>query len=272
MNIELKYFSGTGNSWKVLDTCKEVFAENNHTVTISSIKTGEKLSSEAEMTGFCFPVYAFGIPRICRSYLNQLEVFSKPRNVFVIITAGKKEESGFSVGECVKILRKKNCQVICTAVVEMPINWVTYMNPPSKDEARIIIREGIKEAQHIAGDILKGIHRYHKFNIPPDYGRWGLYYEYLLFKYLGVKNSWRIFKVYDSCTGCRLCSQLCPTGSIHMENGKPVWSSSCEQCMRCANYCPREAIYQTMGGSSKGRNRYHHPDFKPAGMAHSDFN
>jgi hypothetical protein len=39
MKIDLKYFSGTGNSWKVLDTCKEVFIENNHAATVSPIKT-----------------------------------------------------------------------------------------------------------------------------------------------------------------------------------------------------------------------------------------
>ena len=30
MKIELKYFSETGNSRKILDTCKDVFIENRH--------------------------------------------------------------------------------------------------------------------------------------------------------------------------------------------------------------------------------------------------
>jgi ferredoxin len=263
MKIELRYFSGTGNSWKVLDACKDVFAENRHTASIAPIKINEQLPSDADIIGFCFPVYAFGIPRICRRYLKQLQQFSKPQNVFVIITAGKQDESGFSVNESVKILREKNGQVIYTAVVEMPINWTTYMNPPSKDKALAIIEKGIKQARKIGDDIIRGIQKYHHFNIPKNYSRLGLYKEYYLFKYLGLQNMWRSFNVYSSCNGCGVCEKICPTSSIKIKDKEPVWSSSCEQCMRCVNYCPQEAIYQPMGGGTSGRNRYHEPDFKP---------
>lgn len=262
MKIELKYFSGTGNSWKILDTCREVFIKNLHTATISPIKNNEQLSPDTDITGFCFPVYAFGIPRICRRYLKQLPQFEKPKKVFVIITAGKKDESGFSVKECVNILRKKNCQIIYSDVVEMPINWTTYMNPPSKQEAQTIIDKGIQQAREISSDIIKGIHKYHSYNIPHDYGIFRLYREYYSFKYLGLQNMWRSFKVYDNCNGCGLCEKICPTQSIRIVN-KPVWSSSCEQCMRCVNFCPEEAIYQSMGGGTHGRNRYYIPDFTP---------
>jgi Pyruvate/2-oxoacid:ferredoxin oxidoreductase delta subunit len=262
MKIELRYFTGTGNSWKILDTCKDVFNENSHTVSISPITNNKQLPFDVDLIGFCFPVYAFGIPRICRRYLKQLQQFSKPQNVFVIITAGKQDESGFSVNECVKILRKKNCQIIYTAVVEMPINWITYLNPPSKDEALAIIEKGIRQSTEISDDILKGTHKYHRFNIPENYGRFGLYKEYYLFKYVGLQNMWRTFNVYDSCNGCELCAKICPTASIAMVNKNPRWLSSCEQCMRCVNYCPKQAIYQSMGGETAGRNRYYIPDFK----------
>jgi ferredoxin len=263
MKIELKYFSGTGNSWKVLDSCKDVFIENHHLVSISQIKTNEQLPSDADLIGFCFPVYAFGIPRICRRYLNQLQKFNKPQHVFVIITAGKHDEAGFSVRQCEKILKKKNCSVIYSAVVEMPINWTTYMNPPSKDEAIKIIGKGVEEAKIISENIINGNCKQHIFNIPQRYGRFRFYKEYYLFKYLGIQNMWRSFNVYSSCNGCGLCERICPTNSIKIRNDKPEWSSTCEQCMRCVNYCPNEAIYQSMGGGTSGRNRYHIPDFQP---------
>ena len=263
MKIELNYFSGTGNSWKVLDTCKEVFVENHHDVSISPIVENKPFAPDADIIGFCFPVYAFGIPRICRRYLKHLQRFSKPQNVFVIITAGKEDESGFSVGECVGILRRKNCQIIYTDVVEMPINWITYMNPPSEPDALQIVEKGVTQAREIADNIMKGIHRYHQFNVPKNYGRLGLYKEYYLFKYLGIQNMWRCFDVHGSCNGCGLCERLCPTKSITMKQNRPTWKSTCEQCMRCVNFCPNNAIFQSMGGDTTGSNRYHVPDFKP---------
>jgi len=232
-------------------------------VSIDPIHNNEQLSSDAELIGFCFPVYAFGIPRICRHYLKQLKRSFNSQQVFIIITAGKKEESGFSINECVRILSNKNFNIIYSAVVEMPINWITYMNPPAMQEAQTIIDKGVEYARKIGIEIINGEHHFHHFNIPAKYGRFGLYKEYYLFKYLGVKYMWRSFNVYDMCNGCGMCAKICPTHSIQIIHHKPQFSSSCEQCMRCVNYCTQEAIYQSLGGDNHGRNRYHVPDFKP---------
>lgn len=61
MRIELKYFTGTGNSLKILDTCREVFVEAGHLAQISEIHPDETNIRESDILGFCFPVYqSFG--------------------------------------------------------------------------------------------------------------------------------------------------------------------------------------------------------------------
>jgi ferredoxin len=266
MRIELRYFTGTGNSLKVLDTCREKFQSENHEVRMSSIDRGELRIPGSDILGFCFPVYAFGIPRICRRYLKSIESFKNPQKTFVIITAGDHDESGFSIKECERLLRRKNCTLVYTAVVQMPINWITSPEPPftpSREEATVIIKNGIDKAGKIACDILEGKRLFHKFNYPVRYTVSRFYRDYWLFRYLGIANLWRTFRVYDSCNGCRLCEKVCPTHSISFTGSKPIWASSCEQCMRCANFCPHEAIFQSMGGDTKGKNRYLEPGFKP---------
>ncbi len=120
MNIELEYFTGTGNSKRVLETCRDVFVSNGHSVRISEIAFDETNLPNSDLLGFCFPVYAFGIPRICRKYKKALNRFVTPQKVFVLITAGDSDESGFAASECEKILRKKNCEIIYTRVIQMP--------------------------------------------------------------------------------------------------------------------------------------------------------
>lgn len=273
MRIELRYFTGTGNSLKVVSTCKDVFEAENNLVNISMIKANEQIGS-CELLGFCFPVYAFGIPRICRKYLDKLQVFKTPQKVFVLVTAGDRDEAGFSINEASKILRKKNCSVVYTGVVQMPINWTTSSQPPfppDKEEAKFIIEQGVAQTQNIAKEIISDIRKYHEFNYPKRYGKFKFYSDYLLFKYLGLSNLWRNFKVYENCSGCGICAKICPTGSIKIcptgsikiKDKQPVWSSTCEQCMRCVNSCPNESIYQTMGGETKGKNKYIEPSFKP---------
>jgi ferredoxin len=267
MKIELRYFTGTGNSLKILDTCREIFVQANHTAAISEINFNETCIAESDILGFCFPVYAFGIPRICRRYLKSVKKFNKRQKVFVLITAGDSDEAGFSVSECKWILSKKNCDMIYTDVIQMPINWITSPLPPfppSKEEAMEIIKTGVFQAQKITWDILKGIIMHHSFNYPGRYTKLRFYRDYWLFKYMGIQNLWRTFKVYDSCNGCRTCAKICPTRSIEITGNKPVWTSTCEQCMRCVNFCPKEAIYQSYGGSTKGKNRYYEPGFVPA--------
>jgi hypothetical protein len=172
MKIELRYFTGTGNSLKVLETCKDVFINNGHSVKISGIASNETILPNSDLLGFCFPVYAFGIPRICRKYLKAIQKFSIKQKVFVLITAGDSDESGFSVRECECILQNKNCDIIYTRVIQMPINWITSPVPPfppSKDEAIEIIKNGVELATKSACDIITGIKKYHDFNSPSRY-------------------------------------------------------------------------------------------------------
>jgi ferredoxin len=266
MKIELRYFTGTGNSLKVLQTCHDVFTDSGNFTSISVISQNETTIQDADLIGFCFPVYAFGIPRICNKYLKGIEKFKERQKVFILITAGDSDESGFSIKECERTLGRKNCEIIYSGIIQMPNNWTTSPKPPfppSKEEAIDIIHKGVLKTQEIAKDILGGIKKHHRFHYPKRYSIIKFYWDYLMFKYMGLQNMWRLFKVYDNCNGCQLCAKICPTNSIRILDKKPLWSKTCEQCMRCVNFCPLESIYQSQGGDTRGKNKYHEPGFKP---------
>ena len=91
MNVELRYFSGTGNSHKIIATCKRVFDLKGCNTTLLPASDSCKISDQAGLIGFCFPVYAFDIPRLCRKYLLSLPKFNTPINAFILITAGDPE-------------------------------------------------------------------------------------------------------------------------------------------------------------------------------------
>lgn len=270
MQIELRYFTGTGNSLKVLKTCNSIFSESGNLTKISEISRNETVLPESDLVGFCFPVYAFGIPRISKKYLQNLKKFKEKQKVFILITAGYMDESGFAVKECEQILTKKNCEIIYSAIIQMPVNWTTSPKPPfppSRDEAVEIIDKGVIKCKQIAEDIMRGIKKHHRFNFPKRYSKIKFYWEYIAFKYLGIQNMWRLFNVYETCNGCQLCAKICPTNSIRMVDNKPAWSKTCEQCMRCVNICPKESIYQIQGGDTIGKNKYLEPSFKPKKIA-----
>jgi len=261
MKIQLRYFTGTGNSWKVLDTCNEVFNEKGHQSTISKIDLNEK-QIDAELIGFAFPVHGFGIPRITRQYLATLKKFKEGQKVFFILTSADANGTGLSSKNLENILKRNKGQLIYSDIIQMPNNWIPFTNILTMEENSIVIQAGVEKARSIAQNILEGKIKTH------DYREQAWFFKYLsnpiniIFRNFGLGGMKSMFRVYPSCDGCGICAKACPTNSINIVDGKPKWSKTCEQCMRCAHICPQKSIYQ-LPASTKGKNRYMQPDFKP---------
>jgi hypothetical protein len=163
MKIGLRYFTGTGNSWKVMDTCKSIFQMDGHQVEMQEI-TSESGVPLTDILGFCFPVYASGIPGICRNYLQSIKQFETKQKVFVLIVGGDADESGYAINECKRILNSKNCEIFYSDIIQMPINGTTSPKtpfPPSKDEAKRNIERGVIQAKISAVEIIIRIHKNH---------------------------------------------------------------------------------------------------------------
>ena len=47
---------------------------------------------------------------------------------------------------------------------------------------------------------------------------------------------------HDSCIGCGLCANACPTGALYLEDGKANVNESCILCGLCRSTCPVGAI------------------------------
>lgn len=256
MKAALRYFSGTGNSYRVAVRCMERLRAGGYDVEEASITAPGGLPSDARLVGFCFPVYAFGLPRIARKYLQALPQADGDTKAFLLITAGVEDEAGYSVTEGVRLLAKKNYSVVYADAIEMPANWTVAMNPPNQEDAARMIDNGLAKADASVDALLAGRTFLRGFNYPARISTVRYYWDYWSFKYLGLANLWRNFRTDDDCNGCGTCQAVCPVGSITMRAGRPVWSKACEQCMRCVNMCSRKAISQKGHGSTKDRNRH----------------
>ncbi len=221
MKAELRYFTGTGNSLRVLEICKCIFEQNNILVKMSSITENQKISDDCNIIGFCFPVYAFGLPRISRVYLNHLPIQTHPKRVFLLVTCGDPDEVGFALSEGIK----KNYKVTYSDAIHMPANWTTFINPPSKDEALLILNKSAEKSKEIAKNIIEN-KTYHKpFNVPQKRTKFNVYKEYYSFHKFGIYQMWRMFRTNTDCNSCGLCAKICPTNSINIIKDVPKWSN-----------------------------------------------
>ena len=248
------YYTGTGNSRFTAQAISHMLGDEL-TDAGTYIKAGRKahLSSQRPWV-FVSPTYSWRIPRIFEAFIRNGR-FIGSRQAYFVMTCGD------DVGAAAKRLRAM-CEEIGFVFmglqpVIMPENYLAMFAVPEKDEAAAIIEEAkpvIKNAAELisAGQPFPAVR-------PGFFGKAKSGLVNSGFYSLCVNA--RAFRVTDACVGCGLCERLCPTNSITIENGRPVWGAGCTHCMACICRCPKEAI--EYGKKSVGKPRYRCPEYEP---------
>jgi flavodoxin/NAD-dependent dihydropyrimidine dehydrogenase PreA subunit len=209
------YFSGTGNTRHLSDklaslcSCQSV-----------SIEDGTALMKIAENKTIilCYPVYTGGSPLIMREFMEMASW--KGKKVFLLVTCGM--FTGKAIANVAANLREKGADVLGGYSVKMPENigdipMFQVVLPHSRDKKVIAAAE--KEITMLADKI-----RNHLF---PQKGMSVLPAE-------EKAPPVRMTVDKDKCTGCGLCSRVCP----YVEK----FGTKCTLCYRCYANCPVQAI------------------------------
>ena len=262
--VLISYFTGTGNSLRVADLCREAYARGGYFAELSEITNDGKVpEADFDVYGFCFPVYSLDAPRIVRDFVKRIGQRPSPRSAFVIVTAGDRDDVGWALVHTREALERRGFKVTRTDLVTMPNNWLPFSYVPTGEEAEELLLQAERRSEEIVRSLIAG-EQYHK---PLNVQKFGVIASALIrtmFHSLGIKRLWFLFRTNTSCTGCGQCERICPTASILLREGTPQWSRTCEQCMRCINFCPSHAITQLEAiGKGSRRNRYHEPHFHP---------
>ncbi len=241
------FFSGTGNSKyaarRIADALGDTLLSLNDRIRAGDttpVDTGERLV-------IVTPTYAWRIPRIVRDWLLRTELRGA-KQVWFVMTCGS--ELGNADRYNRALCRAKGLGCMGTAQLVMPENYIAMFGVPQAEEARKIVARAEPDLDRAIAAIRAGL--------PFAPTRSNLYDRFMsgpvnpIFYSLCVKAN--AFTVSDACTGCGQCARRCPTGSIALRGGKPVWGKACTHCMACICYCPAEAI--EYGKKSRGKPRY----------------
>ncbi len=242
------YYSGTGNSKyaakRIADALGDTLLSMNERIKagdVSPVETGERLVVVT-------PTYAWRIPRIVRDWLMKTELRGAER-IWFVMTCGSEIGDAGSYNRA--LCQAKGVGCMGTAQLVMPENYIAMFNAPQADEARAIVAKAEPDIARAIASIKAGE------AFAPT--RRGLYDRFMsgpvnpIFYSFCVKAD--AFTVSDACVGCGRCEKLCPTNTVTLHDGRPVWGKGCTHCMACICYCPAAAI--EYGKKSLGKPRYH---------------
>lgn len=264
------YFSATGNSLEAARTIASV--SHDALVDIGrAVKTSRFTFSVEQGTnlGFVVPTYAWSTPRIVDDFVRNLE-FTTPNGnpfvpgySFVILTCGSFVGNAARFLE--KLLRKhQGIRLDSTFSIQNVDSCIFLMGPGSPKRQEKLQRSAHSAARAI-GYLVDGK------RITRQERRTAIGALMSVFTCHENKAvSTKPFSVDgEACIHCGLCEERCPTNTIHLEEGLPVWErGTCTWCMACVQRCPTAAIQY--GASTRRRARYTHPILSASPTFHSD--
>lgn len=254
------YFTGTGNSLWVARGLSEALGEPLISIADELHREEEDLAYPVrpdERILFVYPVHSWGPAVPVVRFVSRLTFTGYAgQPVYSVSTCG--DECGYTDRLIGKALGKRGVSLTAAYAVIMPNNYILL--PGFDVDGKEVEERKLQEAPARVAEIAEAIREHRQEALYQTGSMPGLksYGIYPLFVHLAIGSN--SFRVTDVCISCGLCERICPTGTIRLRAGKPVWADTCVQCVACIHRCPVRAIEYGKGTLKKGR--YHHPEIK----------
>ena len=244
MKVVICYFSGTGNTRKVVQKYRECLTANGDSVEVYAMEQllcndmpEEFLNTlnSADLLGIGYPVHAFNAPSIVLKFVKSLPKKAEKTRAFVVSTSGEPLKlNNISSLKTKKLLKRRNYVVTNEYRYCMPYN-IMFRHTDTMayrmwDVAQKVIPLDVEELlegkQHLPKQVFCG-----------SFIAWVMRCEHW-----GGRLNGRHYKVDEKCVHCQKCVNICPTKNITVKDGKLKFGKKCLMCMRCVQLCPKDAI------------------------------
>ena len=220
------YFTGTGNS---LYVAKHL---DDECFSIPQELKKENLEYTSETIGIICPNHGHEMPPQVREFIKRATFNTK--YLYIVITFGNDQGGAAEIAYryCLSVGKYPN-YVVSLEMTDTFIPIFSLKDQLEKD------KHELENIGFIKGGIERRVNFVQRASSLDKFIHW--FYSLVVRKQ--DAKIWARFKLTDNCTGCSICSKVCPGKCITIVDGKPVRNNeNCQACFACLNACPRKAI------------------------------
>lgn len=240
MKVAIFYFSGTGNTEKVVRKWKESSELFGVSIDLFKIEKDDfdfSRISEYDKIGFAYPIHAFNAPENVWKYAKKFPKVENSKKVFVIMVSGEYMTINHSSSKkLLRILKRRNYVLESDYHYIMPYNMIFRHTEARATRMYETMNKLVPiDAKEYLVDNKPHLIKKHHFV------GWFIFLLRIEQWFSGVNG--RLFKVNKKkCIKCMKCVNNCPVKNIEYVNGKFKFHGNCLLCTRCSFNCPTDAF------------------------------
>ena len=240
MKVAIFYFSGTGNTEKVVRKWKESSESFGVSIDLVKIEKDDfdfSKINEYDKIGFAYPIHAFNAPENVWKYAKKFPKIENSKKVFVIMVSGEYMTINHSSSKkLLRILKRRNYVLESDYHYIMPYNMIFRHTEARATRMYETMNKLVPiDAKEYLVDNKPHLIKKHHFV------GWFIFILRIEQWFSGVNG--RLFKVNKKkCIKCMKCVNNCPVKNIEYVNGKFKFHGNCLLCTRCSFNCPTDAF------------------------------
>ena len=238
------YFTGTGNSKRVLEFAKKTLLPYGHTIEeVDTTKDEAKDLNQYDGVMIFYPIYAFNAPRPIIKYVKRLEKCNNKLPCLIMKQSGEHLFwNNASSLHLTRLLKRRNVIVKNEYHYLMPYSFIfrhsDYMAYRMNEVMEGLLPLDMK-------DFLDNKEVHLKRFFLDSFFAW-----VLRIQWWGGRFNGRFYSVdKKKCIKCQKCINMCPAHNISLKNDKIKFGGQCLMCQKCVMYCPKQAIRAGMFNS-----------------------
>lgn len=236
-SVVLYYFSGSGNTLKIVNKVKDTFETKLFNCDIKKIEAVESVESadisDYEYVGLLFPVAIQSTFPLVWDFIDRLPKV-EGQKIFMIDTM--EAFSGGVVGPVKKVLENKGYN--CIAALEVKMTSSIRTKPINESDVAQKNNKALLESEKFILNMLVGNSKWGRVPVLSDGMR-----KISEGREVWIKSSRQLSLNHDKCIKCKICVRDCPVKALTLVDEKILINHEfCNSCMRCVHNCPKDVF------------------------------